>query len=273
MSIGVGGGGLIMSPLVGNYLIPAFGWQSAFFVLALLDCLIILPLAGLIIKTKPSEMGLMPDGRIINAEKVIASVSVSGLTIEEALRSRVLWLIATAYFVSSFSFMAILENEVPHLQDIGFPIVAAAGALSAASLGSAFGKFSFGWLSDRIPAKYACIIGLSLQLIGIVILIFVKAASPVALLWISSILFGVGMGSWLPTMSIMSGRHFGLAHFGTIFGVINMIQTLGASTGPFVGALMYDAIGNYQLAFLVCALSYIISIPAILAIKKPSSLM
>jgi len=46
-------------------------------------------------------------------------------------------------------------NQVPHLQDIGFPVVTAAAALGTTGLGSIVGKLLFGWLCDRILAKYA----------------------------------------------------------------------------------------------------------------------
>ena len=165
--------------------------------------------------------------------------------------------------------MAVLQNTVPHLQDIKFSVAITTGAMSVISLTSALGKFGFGWLSDRIPAKYAATIGMGLQLCGIILFILVGSASQAPLVWISIILFGLGVGSWLPTMSMMTGRQFGLLFYGSIFGVIIMFQTLGSALGPFFAARMYDSIGNYNWAFIICAITYVVSIPFMLMLKKP----
>lgn len=57
LSAGVGGEGFAIAPLIGVHLIPNFGWRVSYLVLAL-----IIPIALLVIKTKPDDMGLYPDG-------------------------------------------------------------------------------------------------------------------------------------------------------------------------------------------------------------------
>lgn len=56
MSAGIGAGGLVLAPLLGGYLIPNFGWRMAYLALALFLAALI-PLALLVIKTEPSEVG------------------------------------------------------------------------------------------------------------------------------------------------------------------------------------------------------------------------
>lgn len=62
MSSGIGAGGVVLAPLVGGYLIPNFGWRASYLVLAALTWVLVIPLALLVIKTKPADMGLYPDG-------------------------------------------------------------------------------------------------------------------------------------------------------------------------------------------------------------------
>ena len=272
MSAGVGIGGLLMSPLVGSYLIPVFGWSAALLILAILALVIIIPLGWFVIRTKPSDMGLIPDGTDSPAKtkiSPIASLSSSGMTPNEALVSSTLWLIVWAFFISGFAFMAVLQNVVPHLQDLKYPIATVTAAMSVISLGSALGKFSFGWLSDRILAKYAAFIGMVLQLGGILIFIFIGSTSQVSLIWVGAILLGLGIGSWLPTMLMITGRQFGLLFYGSIFGIVIMFQTFGNALGPFFAGRMYDSAGNYHWAFIICAITFVISMPAVLLLKKP----
>ena len=61
-SIGVGLGGFAVAPLIGGYVTPDFGWRASYLALGLLTWVLIIPLALLVIKTKPAEMGLYPDG-------------------------------------------------------------------------------------------------------------------------------------------------------------------------------------------------------------------
>jgi MFS family permease len=170
--------------------------------------------------------------------------------------------------VSNFSLTAAIQNEVPHLEDIGFPLATAATALGAVGLGSLVGKFLFGWVCDKVYAKYACAIGCVIQLNAIFILNSVQAESSVAIIWLYAILAGLGLGSWLPTMSILVANNFGLASYGAIFGITNMSQCVGASVGPLFASHMYDITHTYHQTFIILELLYVISIPAILFAER-----
>jgi len=274
MAAGLGAGGFALTPLVGGYLIPNFGWRASYLALALLRWVLIIPLALFVIKTKPADMGLYPDG--IEAPEAVAVTEASpsaseGLTPKMALATSAFWLIAVAFLLHLFSQLGVLQSQVPHLEDIGFPVAAAATALGVVGLGSLIGKLGFGWLCDRIPAKYACAIGIGLQLLSIIILMNIGPASPLAIIWLYAILFGLGLGSWLPTMSMLVSTNFGLASYGAIFGIITLAQNIGAAAGPLMAGYMYDAMNTYHWAFIIFLALYAIAIPTILAVRHPKS--
>jgi len=272
MSIGVGAGGFAVAPLVGGYLIPSFGWRASYLALAIIVWVVIIPLALLVIKTKPADMGLHPDGIDTPETSSItqeSSSDSSGLTLKIALATPAFWLIAISFLQSTFSQVGSIQSQVPHLEDVGFPAVTAAAALGTVGLASAIGKFSFGWLCDRIPSKYACSIGLGLQVIGIIILMNVEPASPPAIIWLYAIVMGLGTGSWLPTMSMLTSTSFGLASYGAIFGVISLAQNIGTATGPLMAGYIYDINNSYHWAFTIFVVLFAISIPAILVLRRP----
>ncbi len=62
LGAGIGVGGFIMPPLVGSVFIPAFGWRGTFIIAGLLPTVVITPLALFVLKEKPADMGLLPDG-------------------------------------------------------------------------------------------------------------------------------------------------------------------------------------------------------------------
>jgi len=276
MSTGIGIGGFALAPLVGGYVIPSFGWRISYRVLAMLTWVLIIPLALLVMKTKPADMGLYPDGRQAPDAMTGAEASFStakGLTLRMALATSAFWLICISFLLNQFSQIGLVQNQVPHLEDIGFPVVTAATALGFVGLASAVGKFGFGWLCDRIPAKYACSIGLGFMLTGLIIFMNIKPTSPVTMVWLYAFNTGLGSGSWLPTMSMLISTNFGLAAYGTIFGVVSLFQNLGMAVGPLMAGYMYDTMNTYHLAFIIFLVLFGIAILAMLAVRRPKALV
>ncbi len=276
MSTGIGIGGFALAPLVGGYIIPSFGWRVSYLVLAMLAWVLIIPLALLVMKTKPADMGLYPDGRqapdaMTGAEAL--SSTAKGLTLKMALATSAFWLICISFLLNQFSQIGLVQSQVPHLEDIGFPVVTAATALGFVGLASAIGKFGFGWLCDRIPAKYACSIGLGFMLTGLIIFMNIKPTSPLAIVWLYAFSTGLGSGSWLPTMSMLISTNFGLVAYGTIFGVVALFQNLGMAVSPLMAGYMYDTMNTYHLAFIIFLVLFGIAILAMLAVRRPKALV
>jgi MFS family permease len=273
MSAGLGAGGLVMAPIMAQ-LLDSFDWRTAYLAMAIIIWVVSIPLSLALIRSKPSELGLHPDGDESGSEGMPSSASTDsdaqGLSLRHASKTAAIWLIGISFFVSGFSNTGALHAPVPFLEDIGFPTATAAAALGALGLGSAAGKIFFGWLCDHISPKRASAIGLTLQLGGILVLLTIRADSSQALIWAYALLLGFGVGSWLPTMSMLISRTFGLAYYGSVFGVIAFLESAGTAVGPLFAGLMYDATGTYYYAFVTFALLYAVAIPAILLVKRPA---
>ncbi|MBN1856808.1 MAG: MFS transporter [Dehalococcoidia bacterium] len=273
MASGMGAGGFVMAPVVAHFL-ESYDWRTAYFAMAVIVCAVTIPLALALIRTRPSDMGLYPDGDSIAPDEAQASLWAGmdreGLSLRQSARTVAIYLIGISFFVSGFSNTGALHAPVPFLEDIGFPTATAALALGTLGLGSALGKVFFGWLCDRIPPKRACAVGLTLQLCGVLVLLTIRADSSLALIWAYALLLGFGIGSWLPSMSTLVSKTFGLAHYGSIFGVIAFLESTGTSLGPLFAGLMFDATGTYYHAFVTFAVLYAVAIPAVLLVKKPN---
>ncbi len=270
MSTGIGAGGLVLTPIIGGYIVPGFGWRMASIALALLMWSLI-PLALLKIKTRPSDMGLYPDNEphSNDAQTVINRGRDSGMTLKQALLTPTFWLIAIPFMAAGFSSVGAFQNQLPHLQDIGFPQSVAVSGLVGVSLGSLFGKFVFGWLCDRIKAKYAACIGFVLEMAAVCILVSLTPTSATTTIWLYAIVMGFGMGAWLPTLSILVSSNFGLASYGVIFSMASLAQSLGSSTGPMVVGHLYDIMHSYHQAFIILIILFAVTIPGILFINSP----
>lgn len=276
MSVGLGAGGIVMGPLTGSYLIPEFGWSVTYLFLAAIACAVVIPLALLVVKNSPSDKGLYPDGvdATIAAPATGASPALadSKVSLRMAFGIPAFWLILVSFMASNFSQGGIVQTQVPYLEDTGFPVEVAAGVLGVLGLTSGAGKVIFGWLCDRILPKYACIIGLFLQLGSMIVLFNIRAGSPVSMVWLYAVLFGFGVGSWLPTMSMLTSTTFGMASYGSIFGVIAFAQSLGVAFGPLMSGYIFDANNSYYWAFVVFIALYAVAIPCLLVLRSPKRL-
>ena len=273
MSTGIGIGIFMMAPLVGSFLIPFFGWRVAYLTLGIITWGII-PLTIFVVRTKPSEMGLYPDGATSSeemAETGDSSQATKGLDLRAALGTIAFWLVSVTFFVSAFSSLGFNQSMVPYLQDAGFSVSVAAGALTILGLGSAIGKFSFGWLCDKIKAKQACALSIVLLLIAAIILMFIRPTSPPAIIWFDALLFGLGGGGWLPTMAMLVSRNFGLTSYGAIIGMVSLLQAVGGATGPLFSGYMFDTTNTYYWTFIIFLCLYTIAIPAVLSVHRPKS--
>ena len=274
MATGIGAGGVIMPQLIGNYLIPNFGWGRSYLVLALIVCITI-PLVLLVMKTKPQDMGLYPDG--VQDPEAVAEAKAStpnsaGLTMKMALGIPVFWLIAVSYLANAVTSNGMMQTQVPYLMDIGFSVATGVTVLTLVGVGSIIGKFTFGWLCDRIQAKYAWSIAAGLMIVSVIMLMNVNPTSSLAAIWLYAIIMGVGFGGWLPTMSFITSTNFGLTSYGTIFGMVVFAQGIGMATGPLIAGYMYDMTNTYTMAFIIFIALCVVTISTALAIRRPKSL-
>jgi MFS family permease len=276
MATGIGVGGFVLSPLIGSFLIPNLGWRPAYLVLAILTWGLIVPIALIIIKAKPADIGLYPDGAqappAVDSSILRAAPLSSGLTPRMALATSAFWLMAVSFLLGSFVQVGVIQSEVSYLTDIGFAAGLVATIHGLSGLSSGVGKFCFGWVCDHLAPRYAAAIGHILVVLAVILLLNLTPQSPGILVWLYPLVIGLGMGSWLPTMSILTSANFGLAAYGTIFGMVALAQSIGSSTGPLFAGAIFDALHNYRLAFTIFLSLYVVAIPAMLLVRRPRSM-
>jgi len=279
MGVGIGAGGFVMAPFIGRWLLPTLGWRSSFGALGAIVVALLVPLSLAVIRCRPSDLGLAPDGLadqpVSGAGKAVAAAAArapgreGGVTLREAMRTRSFWLLATCFALFGFAMNAVFQNQIPHLQDIGFPLAAASSAFSAVGVGSAIGKFAFGWICDWVRPRYVFVAGVILQLASVGLLSLVGADSSLGLVWSYALLYGLGIGCW-PVMSMVVSSTFGLAHYGSLFGALNMIYMVGSMATPLVGHIR-DVTGSYQGAFVIIAAMFVTIVPLVLLARPVAS--
>jgi MFS family permease len=275
---GVSVGAIAIAPLA-HVLITSIGWQMAYLVIGALTLVCIVVPVLFLMKTRPGDMGLLPDGaqpgeHEAATQETVASSGQSRASVERvwsagmALKTLPLWLILVTFFFSGAGVAGVLQHEVRMLDIVGIPIAAASVALGLTGLIGGGGKIGFGFIADKMSPKWTTIICIAMQLIGIVILMFTHST---AMVWLFVIVFGFAMGGNIAVQPLIAGHFFGTASLGTIFGWVLLAGAVGSALGPIVMGAIYDMSGSYSLAIIVFLATYAVALAAVFLARKPKS--
>lgn len=222
-------------------LIQWLGWSAALLVLGMLVALIV-PFVGLL-RDKPMVVK-GPDQTL-------------GQALREACTHSGFWLLALGFFVCGFQVVFIGVHLPAYLVDQHLPATTGTTVLALVGLFNIVGTYTAGWLGGRM-SKPRLLTGLYL-LRGVVIILFLWA--PVT--QYSAYLFGIAMGLlWLSTVPLTNGTVatlFGVRNLSMLGGIVFLFHQLGAFLGGWLGGVVYDQTGNYDL---VWQLSILLSVMA-----------
>jgi MFS family permease len=236
VSAGVGLGSTTVGPLA-RYLISAYDWRVAMFVIGNLSWLVIIPMALLVREPPASVVGasgsLGPDGR--------------EMTVGQALRTPQFAAIALAYFACCAAHSGPIFHMVTHAIDRGVTAMAAVTVLSVAGLASLGGKIVCGLVADRVGAKRTLVVGLAIQAAAVTLYVFTR---DLASFYALSVMFGFAYGGVMPLYAILVREYFGARIMGTAFGAVAFVSTLGMAIGPPAGGWLYDTYGSYSWLYL-----------------------
>ncbi len=255
---GVSLGAILITP-AGGYVLERFGWRTAYIFLAVITWVLVLPPIAFIMKNKPREMGLLPDGtpaatsqpesQGLSGASAVAAPAFRQWTLGALSRTLPFWLICLAYLFIYIPIGSVLGHQIVYLTDMGISRASAAAALGITGGMGGVGKIVFGLLSDKFSPKQVTIICAVMQGVGILILLFAHA---MPLVWVYAVFFGFCMGGHLALQPLMVGHFFGIGSFGTIYGIVGMAGAFGSAAGPVLAGMAFDLFGTYQGIFTGC---------------------
>lgn len=270
---GIGFGGMAMAPLVA-LLIGAFGWRVAFATLASIIALVVVGAVVLIVRDRPADLGLLPDGVAADAGAVgqtalrtpDTGVGPSGFELADSVRTRAFWLLSLCHLLWVFANLSIIAHLVAFLGDGGLTPAAAASTLGATVGISVGGRVMFGYLADRVPKRHVMSAALLLHTVATVALLGDISAPAVVLFVIT---FGLGIGGGAVVVPLLVGECFGLRAFSKILGVVMISAALGAATGPVLAGRIFDVTGSYGDAFRINVVVFFLAAVLIQFLRRP----
>lgn len=235
-----------------NWLIPIYGWQATYMILGMILLGFMLPLTILLVRDRPENYGLLPDGEKLTDtnEGAQRKSREQHWTLPEARTTAAFWVTSTGVAAIGMLSTALFFHMVSIFQDSGLSANTAAWVYLPIAVTTALVSLGSGILVDRIPPN-----------ILLALALFLQALSLWMAQYLSSITMAVGYGIILgTTMALMATVHsvawasyFGRNFLGSISGMATSILIVGSALGPMPFGIARDLFGNYSLILNISA--------------------
>ncbi len=253
-------GQFLFSPL-GVYLIDAFGWQATLQIFAGL-LLLIIPLAFAIATPRSDAPAVA--GVALSA----AQTQTYKQALAEALGHRSYILLVLGFFTCGFQLGFVTVHLPAYLIDRGLSAQIGGWTLGVIGLFNIVGAMLSGWLGGRMPKRYILSFIYFARALAVIFLITLPASPAVTLI------YGAVTGLlWLSTVPPTSGLvvvMFGTRWLAMLFGVAFFSHQVGGFLGVYLGGVLYEQTGSYDvvwwLGVLFGVLSAVINLPIV---EKP----
>ncbi|HEX2544689.1 MAG TPA: MFS transporter [Ramlibacter sp.] len=227
-------GQFLMVPVEG-FLITGFGWQEALLVLSVI-VLVIVPLAfGL------REPGFASGATPVKRDQTILQA------LREAFKYPSFQLLMAGYFVCGFQVVFIGVHMPSYLKDKGLSPQVASYALALIGLFNVFGTYIAGSLGQKL-AKRKILAAIYLGR-SIAITAFLWAPLSPMSVYIFSAVMGLFWLSTVPPTNATIAQIFGVAHLSMLGGFVFFSHQIGSFMGVWLGGLLYDRTGSYDIVW------------------------
>jgi MFS family permease len=254
---GVGIGSMTLLPWV-QLMIEQTGWRTACTAMGVMVLVALAPI-NLLLRKRPEDIGLEPDGDAApsaSSAKPVSNIvdpvwAGTDWTLRRALCTARFWWISLGYFGGLYIWYAVQVHQTKYLLDIGFSPSVAVWALGAVSLLGIPGQIWLGHLSDRVGREWiwaASCVGFAICFAALIALKSFPSLMLVYVMVFAQGALGYGLTSIMGAvvLEIFQGKHYG-----SIFGTIMLAALAGGAAGPWVTGFLYDLTGSYTIAFAI----------------------
>jgi MFS family permease len=260
---------LLVAPVM-TAVIAAWGWRSSWaFLGALVWMMVVIP-AFLVVKRRPEDMGLLPDGAV-QAPHIART---SGTHAEEgrtwtrrqAMCTAGFWSLLFTFGVTRIGEAAFYLHSFPYLTDIGATEAVAALTMSVGSGVQLLAILFWGNFADRFEPRYIGSAQFIVQTIGIA-LFMVESDPTVAI--IGYTIFCFGSGGEIVVTELMWATFFGRRSLGVVRSAAMPISVLFSASGPVLFGWAYTQFGGYFYSFGGYVVTLVIAAGLILLCRPP----
>ena len=250
-------GQFLFSPL-GVFLIDHFGWPGALQIFG-----------GLLLLIVPLAFAVGTRGVVLpSTASAVEQTQTYRQALAEAFAHRSYILLVLGFFTCGFQLGFVTVHLPAYLVDRGLSAEIGGWTIGIIGLFNMIGAMTSGWLGGRLPKRYILSFIYFSRALAIIFLITLPASPAVTLI------YGAVTGLlWLSSVPPTSGLvlvMFGTRWFAMLFGVAFFSHQVGGFLGVWLGGVLFDHTGSYDvvwwLGVLFGVLSGLINLPII---EKP----
>jgi predicted MFS family arabinose efflux permease len=233
------------------WLVGEQGWRGALFALAAILALLTIVPHALILRRRPADLGLLPDGvepanspqeETAQAPQV-PSEELKSVSLGAALRGSAFWLLAAAFFLGTLSQAAVYVHLIPYLAERGYGLSSAATLTGLIGASQVLGRVVVTFLEGRLPRDAVTAGVFALQAVALIVLIQSRSAVGVLIFVLP---FGAASGAVTLARATAVAEFYGPDHYGSIGGVVGMFVTGARTLAPVGAGAMSAALGGYS---------------------------
>ncbi len=248
---GSSAGQFLVVPLAGLG-ISGFGWQWALVAMAL-AALLMIPLA-MPLNDKPAPVA---------ANAAAADNETARAALSRAFRDPSFWCLFFGFFVCGVHVSFLTVHLPGFVHSCGLPLYVGAGAISLIGLFNIAGSLMSGELTQKWKRRELLVAIYAAR--GVLMAGFLMVEKTTTSVMIFAALMGILWLSTVPPTVALCARNWGTRWLATIFGLVFLGHQIGGFTGAFLGGLVFDRTGSYDLMWvfgiLAAAFAAIVHLP------------
>lgn len=244
--MGASVGGIIGVPML-VFGTDTLGFAQTTLAAGIASTAVILPVALTVLKHRPEDLSLSPDGEI--PAHGAQNWTDKEWNLAEGLRTPMLSSVIFAFGIALSMQLGFLTHQ---LSLVAPSLGEAAASITVSATGAAalVGRVLFSYIADRVNLRM-----ITASLFGIGSIAFAAMALfPLNFIFVGAcIAFGLTLGNVTALSPIIVRREFGAPSFGTIYGFAAVGIGLVSALGPTIWGVLHDTFNGYRASLLISA--------------------
>jgi MFS family permease len=250
------------------WLIQVQGWRASLLTLALVLGIGTIPAHALLLRRRPEDLGLRPDGVPLQRARA-ADKGAPGMQAGQALRDPSFRWVVSAFWLTTIATIAVGVHLVPYLQDRGYEATFAATVTGLIGAMQVVARLLLAPLGERTSPRILAAAMLSLVPVSLVVLLVAHATVGVL---VFVVLFGAARGAGTLIRPTLLAHLYGRAQYASIAGVLQFSLSIAQAIAPVGAGAAYDWLHSYEPIFWgltgLSTLSVLAVLPARRAIQS-----
>ena len=251
-------------PPFARFLIDSIDWRGAYAILGVLVIALIVPVAILVVRNRPEDIGLYPDGSDRPPVSETRPAASTARRRANVYLSPGFWLLAISLSTPSLVSTALIFHQASIFEENGLSATVAASSFALYSAASAVCSLAAGFAVDRIGPNLLVVFSMA-TLLATLVLAVVSDSLIVAMIYV--LMMGISAGSYIIVQSTIWAYHYGRHGLGRIQGPAMTLSVCASAVGPLPLAIFHELTGTYTLGMLLMMSLPVASVVALFLVR------